>query len=317
MTRIVVTGATGFVGSHVIEELEPDEFIATSRNPKRAAEQSPDIDWRALDLDDETSIRNLLEPGDRIVYLVHSMDGGKGYAERESAAAERFTTIGKEVGIDRIVYLGGPEPPGNRSEHLKSRLQTGEILRNSGIPTFELQAGMIMGAGSESWVITRDLSVRLPVMLVPRWLQHLCEPVSIHDVVAALIHALSVEPQHAGVWGLPGPDRLTYAEVLNRVARLRGTKPLTFPVPFLTPKLSSHWLRLVTRANMNVARELVAGLNYDLVCDPDEAYWKLMPSYARIGFDEAATRALRAESRELSLGTRVLERGLKVLFRSG
>ena len=229
-----------------------------------------------------------------------------------SNRAEALGRLSKAAEVDRIVYLGGPEPIGTMSEHLKSRLKTGKTLRDSGVPTFELQAGMIMGAGSESWLITRDLSARLPVMIMPKWLQNRSEPIAIRDVVEAIVFALDVDPKHAGAWGLPGPERMTYADILMRVASLRGTKPFTFPVPLLTPKLSSHWLRFVTRADMNVASELVEGLHDDLICEGD-GFFTLMPTYERMPFDEAALRALRGEERDMPVVALAIERVIKFI----
>ncbi len=316
--RIIVTGATGFVGQAVYRGLvkcETRKIVCTSRSPDRARERFPGRNWAPLDVDDPASIRNLLEEGDRVLFLVHAMSDGEGYAEREAASAREFGRIGREVGIARIVYLGGPKPLGEPSKHLASRLRTGEILRESGVSTIELRAGMIMGAGSESWRITRDLAARLPVMLLPSWLRNKCEPIAIRDVVMALIHALDAPDDLAGAWDVPGPDRLTYEEVLYRVAAQCGTRPVGIRVPLLTPRLSSHWLRLVTRADMQVAKELVDGLKYDLV-SPGDGYFEHMPDYERTSFDEAARHALRAEARTLPLSSVVVEMLLKRISRS-
>lgn len=315
--RIVIAGATGFVGQHVYQTLsaaDRDRTVCTSRHPDAAARRFPEREWAALDVDDPASIRALLRPGDRILYLVHSMGDGPGYAEREEAAARALAAAANEVGAARIVYLGGPQPPGAPSRHLSSRLRTGEVLREGFASTIELRAGMIMGAGSESWRITRDLATRLPVMLLPAWLRNKCEPIAIDDVAAALIHALDAPDELAGAWDLPGPERMTYAEALFRVAEQGGTRPIAIPVPLLTPKLSSHWLRLVTRADMLVARELVEGLAHDLVAYGD-GYFANMAGFARTPFDVGARRALEAEALTLPLSSRFFESLLKRVAR--
>jgi uncharacterized protein YbjT (DUF2867 family) len=316
--RIIITGATGFVGRHVFSALTQAEnrpILCASRDPAGARHRYPDRTWVHLDVDDPNSIEDLLQEGDRILFLVHAMADGEGYAEREAAAAQAFGRIAKEVGVARIVYLGGPKPVGRPSKHLASRLRTGETLRACGLPTIELRAGMVLGHGSESWRITRDLAARLPVMLLPRWLRHMGEPVAIRDVVAALIHALDAPEELAGPWDLPGPDRLTYKDVLYRVAAQGGTRPFGIPVPLLTPRLSSHWLRLVTRANMDVARELVDGLHHDLVTEGD-GYFENMPEYKRTLFETAVRLALQADARNLPLRTRLVEGIIKRLSRS-
>lgn len=312
--RTILTGATGFVGRHLYTSL-PGDVVCTSRDPARAAERMPEREWAHLDVDNEASIGALLQPGDRLIYLIHAMDGGADYAQREKQSAHAVAAAAAEARVERIVYLGGPRPSGEISKHLESRLRTGEILRASGVPTFELRAGMIMGEGSESWRIVRDLSARLPVMLLPRWLRNECEPIAIRDVVAAVVHALNEDVTHAGAWDLPGPRRLTFQDVLFTVARLRGTRPIGIPVPWLSPTLSSHWLRLVTRADYHVARELVEGLRTDLVTDGD-GFFERMPDYRRTPFDEAALRALRAEERQLPMRSLALESVLRRMSRS-
>ena len=315
--RVILTGATGFVGHHLYPALIEGarKVVCTSRDAARAAAQAPDRTWATMDLNDPDSIRAVLQPGDRVVYLVHSMDEGGDYAEREAQAARSFGEIALERGVERIVYLGGPKPSGEVSKHLASRLRTGELLRESGVPTFELRAGMIMGAGSESWRIVRDLSARLPVMLLPSWLRNECEPIAIRDVVAALVFALDADASLAGAWDIPGPERLMFQDVLFRVARLRGTRPLAIRIPFLTPRLSSHWLRFVTRAEIGVARELVEGLKTDLVTEGDGLF-EQMPHVRRTPFDEAAMLALRAEERQLPVSTMALESILRRPTRS-
>lgn len=315
--RIILTGASGFVGTHLLQTLvtrEDRSIVCTSRDPDRAGRDHPG-QWARLDVDDEGSIRRLLQAGDRVVYLVHGMSSGPGYAEREQAAARAFARVARERDVARIVYLGGPRPPGPPSKHLASRLRTGRILRQSGVSTIELRAGMIMGPGSASWRVTRDLSARLPVMLLPRWLRNQCEPIAIDDVIAALTYAIDAPDRLAGAWDLPGPERLTYQDVLYRVAALGGTRPIGIRIPLLTPRLSSHWLRLVTRADMSIARELVDGLAYDLV-SPDDGFFEHMPHHTRVGFEEGARRALDGEERGLSASTTAVESWLKKLSRA-
>jgi uncharacterized protein YbjT (DUF2867 family) len=300
--RIILTGATGFVGGHVYAALEGEsrEIVCTSRNPDRASRTYPErrCTWAKLDVDDPQTIESLLRSGDRIFYLIHEMGTGGDYEQLEQVSARAFGRIAREAGAARIVYLGGTKPQGTPSKHLASRLRTGKTLRHSGVPTVELRASMIIGSGSESWQIARDLAVRLPAMLTPKWLDNLCEPIAIEDVVAALIHALDNDDAE-GAYALPGPEVLSFADVLLRIARQRNAKPIRVPVPILTPKLSSHWLRFVTRANLDVARELVEGLKTDLV-SPDEGYWKEMPDHQFVDLDTAIRRALDADRRKMS-----------------
>ncbi len=153
---------------------------------------------------------------------------------------------------------------------------------------------MIIGAGSASWKICRDLAARLPFMLLPRWLQSRSEPVSIDDVVAALSEAAVVPADASAVHDLPGPETVTAEEILLRIAAQRGTRPLRIHVPLLTPRLSSHWLRFVSGADFSIARELVLGLGSDLV-STNPPFWDRMPGHERLSLDESIRTAFENE----------------------
>ena len=231
------------------------------------------------------------------MYLVHGMGEGSGdYQRREIEGARRFARAAGTAGVKRIVYLGGISPAGEPSPHLRSRLAVGQELRNGPVPTVELRASMIIGHGSLSWLIVRDLAARLPVMVLPSWLRSRSEPVAIADVLTALVAATDA-PMVArnASFDLPGPDVLSGHEILDETARqMKLRRPLAIEVPLLSPRLSSHWVRLVTRAKWTVAREVVMGLTHDLV-SRDAAYWRLIGHDERLSFGEAARLALAAE----------------------
>jgi uncharacterized protein YbjT (DUF2867 family) len=173
---------------------------------------------------------------------------------------------------------------------------------------------MIIGAGSASWSMVRDLAARLPFMILPSWLQNHSQPVAVDDVVFALVRALELPPEVQGVFDLPGPETLTGEQILQRISQLLGVKPFTVRVPVLTPKLSSYWLKLITRANFGVAQELVEGLTSDLVAR-HELFWTFVPEHRPTPFDVAARDALREEGQKLSLSTRAVEWSLQHLAR--
>ena len=175
---------------------------------------------------------------------------------------------------------------------------------------------MIIGAGSDSWSIVRDLAARLPFMLLPRWLQNLSQPVAIDDVVAAVVRALELEGDVQGVFDLPGPEALSGEEILRRVSRLLGVRPYAIRVPVLTPRLSSYWLKLVTSADFGIARELVEGLTSDLVAR-DEGFWRFMPDRKPMSFDVAAQLALDDEAAAMPAPTRAIEWVLRRVARAG
>lgn len=310
---ILLTGATGFVGGTVYPVLKAAGHTVrcATRRPGRARERAPGREWVELDVDRPETLAPALRGVHGVVYLVHGMGDGADYEAREREAARRFAEVAAASGVERIVYLGGVRPAGEPSRHLRSRLETGELLRAGPVPTFELRAGMLIGAGGESWQICRDLAARLPLMVLPRWLETKSQPLAVEDAAFAIAAALTVPVSKAGIYDLPGPEVLSGKEILMRVASLRGMRPRTLRVPLLTPRLSSYWLRFVTRANFAIAQELVEGLTSDLLAR-DRGFWTLVPEHRLTSFEDAARRALRDEEADLPLTTRLLE---KALFR--
>jgi uncharacterized protein YbjT (DUF2867 family) len=315
--RILVTGATGFVGSRVLSALRArgKDVIGGTRNPNEASASEPGVSFCHVDLDDPVSLASALIDVDQAVYLVHGMSDSGSYVDAERRYAENFRDAAENAKLGRIVYLGGIPPQGEPSRHLDSRLHTGEILRAGKIPVVELQATMIVGGGSESFRIVRDLSARLPGMLLPKWLDSKSEPVAIDDVVAAILHSLAMPLTESEVLTAPGPELLSGTEIIKRTARAMGHRPIMLSVPFVTPHLSSYWIRLVTRANPQVATELVEGLRHNIVAN-GKTIWQTMPEFRRTSFDEAVHRALRDEERALPIGSLFVERLLHLVTRS-
>jgi uncharacterized protein YbjT (DUF2867 family) len=294
---LLLTGATGFVGGAVRPALIEAGWNVRNltRDAERAAGREPEHVWVQGDVGDRASMARALEGVQASLYLVHGIGEGPGFHEREVDAATGFAEVAAEAGVERIVYLGGVAPSGPGSEHLRSRVEVGEALRSGRVPTIELRASMIVGHGSLSWLIVRDLAARLPVMILPRWLRSRTQPVGIDDVVVALVRSLDL-PIEASVWfDVPGPETLSGKEILDRTAVLMGLGvPRSVDVPFLSPRLSSLWIRLVTRADWTVAREVVIGLTEDLLAR-DDAFWSRIGHPRRASFDEAARQALAAE----------------------
>ncbi len=293
---VLLTGATGFVGRHLYPRLL-DEGLAircATRSPERARNNHPNRHWVKLDVDDPSTLREALKGCGSAFYLIHQMTDGEGYEEREAQAARDFRAACEDAGVRRIVYLGGVAPTGKPSKHLASRLNTGRILRGGEVSTIELRASMIIGAESASWRICRDLAARLPLMLLPSWTQSKTEPLGIDDVVEALYGAWALPANHGSAWyDIPGPEALTIEAILDRTAAILGHRSHGISIPLLTPKLSSYWLRFVTRCDMHLARELVQGLKTDLLAQ-DDSFWDLIGHEDRLSFDEATRRAIHA-----------------------
>jgi uncharacterized protein YbjT (DUF2867 family) len=229
-------------------------------------------------------------------YLVHSMGRGANgdFEERERTSARAFADLVRRADVDRVVYLGGlGDDPGSR--HLRSRHATARLLREEGPPLTYFRAGMIVGAGSESFRTLRHLVSRLPVMIAPAWLSTPTQPIAIDDVVAYLATAPAVRESRGREVQIGGPDVLAYADMLDRMAAALGKRPRPkLRVPFLSPRLSSLWIGLVTPVDVGVARPLIEGLRTEtVVTDPTGAEpFEVEP----LPFDESLRRALAEEA---------------------
>ncbi|MBI5068026.1 MAG: NAD(P)H-binding protein [Deltaproteobacteria bacterium] len=306
---ILLTGATGFIGRRLHAPLASAGLgvRCLTRRPEEARRAWPDREWVGGDVGEPAGLPRALEGCSAAFYLVHGMAGARpGWADEELRWAEDFAEAAGAAGVRRVVYLGGVAPAGPPSEHLRSRLETGEALRAGPVPCLELRAGMIVGAGSASWTIVRDLAARLPAMVLPSWLAHRSEPVAVDDVVAALVAGLRLELPGSTWWDLPGPEPLSGKEILLRAAAVMGRRPLLLDIPLVTPRLSSHWIRLVTRADFGLARELVEGLKSDLVASRP-GYWAAAGLPPPMALEEAARRALADEAGALTPGGRLAE----------
>jgi uncharacterized protein YbjT (DUF2867 family) len=317
--RVLVAGASGFVGRRLVDHLTAAgvDVVCGTRSVASARARDPRRRWVVFDVDRDEGLREALTGVRALVYLVHQMGTGDhaDLHDREVAAAKRVSQAVDAAGVQRIVYLGAPAPQaGNLSHHLRARLDTGEQLRAGQSSCIELRASMIVGAGSESWTICRDLALRLPMMLLPRWLATRSQPIGIDDVVRALAAAIDDPLPASAAFDLPGPEALSARQILERVAALQGIRPLMIPVPVLTPSLSSHWLRLVTRADYGIARQLVDGLTSDLVSE-GPGYWARMGGARPEPFDVAARRALAEDAAALPLAAVRFERFVSLVAR--
>lgn len=293
---VLLTGATGFVGRHLYPALEAAGLSVTcgARDPERARRRFPGREWVELDLDRPHTLEPTLAGCRKAFYLVHGMGGGaeSDYAEREVGTARDFAAAAAGAGLERIVYLGGVAPPGTPSRHLASRLAVGEVLRAGEVPAIELRAAMVVGTGGSSWRIVRDLAKRLPVMVLPSWLRNRSSPVFVDDVAIALLGALDLEG--SGWFDLPGPEVISHRDLLVRVAKRFGFQPAMVDVPFVTPRLSSYWIGLVSGADLSLARELVEGLTSDLL-PSGESIWDRLPDRSPTPLDRAIREAVGDE----------------------
>lgn len=290
---VLLTGATGFVGSHLHPALEAAgvPVRCASRSPEEARRRQPDREWVELDLERPHTLDPALAGCRAAYYLIHRISDDPDYVERELAGARDFAAAAAKAGLERIVYMGGVEPAGEPSRHLRARLETGRVLRAGEVPTVELRAAMIIGAGGSSWEMVHDLAKRLPAMVLPRWLQNRSRPVLVDDVVVALLAALDLPAGWNGWLDVPGPTVVSHKDLLRKVAAEKGYSPVMVDVPVVTPKLSSYWIGLVSDAKLDLAQELVEGLTSDLL-PSGEVAWERLPDHRPVELDEAIRVAL-------------------------
>jgi uncharacterized protein YbjT (DUF2867 family) len=295
--KVLVTGATGFVGRALVPALVEAgyEVRAATRGVSRAA-STAGVEWVTCDVQQRSQVARAMAGMDAVFFLVHAMgSGAHDYGRVERQGALELREAAAQAGVQRIVYLGGVAPAGQPSEHLKSRLAVGEVLRAGSVPTIELRASMIIGNGSASWQIVRDLALRLPAMVLPSWTASRTCPIALEDVVVALVRALQLPVSGSDWYDIPGPDTVSARQMLSTIAELRGRRVPGFPVPFLSVSLSSWWLKLVTRADFSLARELVLGFEGDLL-PANDRYWALIQHIPKWSFAAAARKAMAEEA---------------------
>ena len=292
--KILVTGATGYIGGRLIPRLleRGHEVRVLVRDRRRLAERpwAASIDIRVGDLLDTSTLEGLLEDVDVALYLVHSMDAGAEFESRDRTAAGNF--VGALSPGTRVIYLGGLLPPESASGHLRSRGEVGEILRRHP-ETLELRAGPIIGSGSASFEMVRYLTERLPVMVAPRWIRNQVQPIGVDDVLAYLI--ASIESREVGVVEI-GSDRLSFRQMMMVYARVRGLRRTILPVPLLVPKLAALWVGLVTPIPNRLAVPLIGGIVSTPVADTSRAS-ELFPRIEPTSYEESVRRATDEASR--------------------
>jgi uncharacterized protein YbjT (DUF2867 family) len=300
---ILVTGATGYVGGRLVPCLLREGYrvrcFVRDADRLRAQPWGERVDIVVGDALEPDTVPPAMEGVEAVYYLIHSLGAGEDtFAERDRRAATNVRSAAEAAGVERLLYLGGMRPKGeHQSKHLRSRIETGDVLRDGSIPVTEFRAAQIVGSGSLSFELVRYLTERVPVMICPRWVHTPTQPIAIRNVLEYLLAALE-QPEAAGeIIEIGGTDVLTYAEMFQIYAAVRGLTRWVVNVPFLTPRLSSHWVGLVTPISNRIARPLIEGLDNEVVVDDPSRARTLFPDVEPISFEAAVRLALRrAES---------------------
>jgi uncharacterized protein YbjT (DUF2867 family) len=276
--RVIVIGATGFVGHQLVESLHSSghDVVAFSRSASQS--RFPDnVEIFQGDLGDPASLEGVCEGVDAAFYLIHSLTADN-FAELDRIYARRFRELASEAGVDRVVYLSGISGDDrDLSPHLASRREVESVLEAGSFDLTVLRAAIIIGAGSASFRIVDDLTDRLPVMTVPKWVRTPCQPIGIDDAVDYLVGVLDVEETRGGIYDIGAPTVWSYESLLKLTADEKGKRVLIIPIPLMSPGLSSHWLRLTTDVQYAIARSLVESMRNPVTVDPERDLQSVTP----------------------------------------
>jgi uncharacterized protein YbjT (DUF2867 family) len=295
--RYLVFGASGYIGSNLVPFLQNHSITV------RAAARNIDVlqsrGWRDVELAqadalDAASLGAALAGVDVAFYLVHSMAAGRHFGRLDHTAAANFAAAAAAAGVRQIVYLGGLVPADATGEHIVSRRETGEVLREGAVPVTEVRAGIIIGPGSAAFEVMRDLVLNLPLMVTPRWVRAKSPPIALENLLAYLLGVAQSPAAEGQIYDAAGPEEVSYEDMMRMMAEVAGKRqPIILPVPVLSPGLSSYWLGLTTAVPPDIARALIGGLKHDFHAD-DAALRQLVPQRL-LPVREAIAAAFAAE----------------------
>ena len=300
--KILLTGASGYVGGRLLPALEEAgyDLRCMTRRPEELRERAaPTTEICRGDVLEPDTLTEALRDVDVAFYMVHSMGAQSDFSAEDRTAAEHFARAAEAAGVRRIVYLGGlGDEDDVDSAHLRSRHEVGRILRASRVETLELRASIIIGSGSLSFEMIRNLVNRLPAMVTPRWVYSLAQPIAIEDVLRYLLEAIDVPLSGSEVVEIGGTDQVAYVDIMKEFAHQRGMRRLIIPLPVLSPQLSSLWLGLVTPLYARVGRKLIDSVRHDTIVRSSRA--ETLFSVRPMGMRRAIERALVNEERDFA-----------------
>jgi uncharacterized protein YbjT (DUF2867 family) len=294
---ILVTGATGFVGGYLVTDLlEHDYDVQALTRDREAGQERLDsrIEVHEGDVLEPDTLDGVFEDVEVAYYLIHSLGIGDEFEEEDKRAAQNFADAASEAGVDRVIYLGGLGETGpDLSPHLRSRREVEEVLRTGSYDLTSFRAAIIVGAGSASFEMVRQMVSRLPVMITPQWVRTPSQPIAIDDVTEYLRRAIETPETRGETLEIGGPEVLSYQEMMERTAETMGQRLYIIPVPVLSPKISVYWIDLVTDTPKHISHPLIEGLKNPVVVQ-DHLAEELLPM-ERTPFDEAVEKAIATE----------------------
>jgi len=293
---VLVTGVTGYIGGRLVPQLTEAGYrirvLVRDRNRLQGRAWLNQVEVVEGDVLDPESLLTVMSGVTAAYYLVHSMSGKEDFQQRDLQAARNFGNAARANGVERIIYLGGlGDPKSDLSNHLRSRQQTGQALKESGVPVTEFRAAIVVGSGSISFEMIRYLTERVPVMICPRWVFTRVQPIAIDDVLGYLVAALQTPDSAGRIIEIGGTDVITYGAMMLEYARVRGLRRMLLSVPVLTPRLSSYWVHLVTPIPASIARPLIDGLRNEVIVREAVAR-DLFPQLKPMDYQSAVSLAL-------------------------
>jgi uncharacterized protein YbjT (DUF2867 family) len=293
--KILLTGSTGYIGRRLKQKLLEDKDIELKllvRNKKSVCELSKKVEIIEGDTFNKDALKIALQDVDTAYYLIHSLSN-ENYKDLDKISAQNFLDVAVECGVKRIIYLGGLGVKNdNTSEHLLSRIETGEILSsNKNIQTIWFRAGIIIGSGSASFEIIRNLTEKLPVMTTPKWVNTIAQPIAIDDVLSYLQEAINLKTKENLIVDI-GSKALSYKDMMIKTANALGLKRVIIPLPFMSINISSYWLNLFTPVPFSVAKALIEGLKSEVTIQNDNAK-KYFPQIQPISYEDSVKNAIK------------------------
>lgn len=294
--RILVLGASGYIGQHLIRHLSERgvRVTAAARRIEWLQEQGlPNVACRHVDLHQPATLPPVLEDCDVVYYLVHAMGDGDDFVEKERAAAQNLLQALRQSAVKQIIFLGALQPEGSSSPHLIARKLTGDILRQSSIPVTELRAGIIVGPGSAAFEVMRDMVYNLAILTPPLWVRSKSSPIALENLLCYLCEMLRHPATQHRTFDVAGPEYISYQTLFERFIRISGKRRLLIPIPLPTQLISVYFLNMITSVPTSIARALIQGLKHDLPAD-GSALQSLIPQ-TLLSFDDAVRETLRQE----------------------